>query len=176
MKFSLQLSTEILQQTPSTLQSLLSGLSNEWIFGNEGNNTWNPFDVVGHLIHGERTDWIPRIKIILEFGETKPFEPFDRFAQLEASKGKSLSELLETFATLRKQNLQTLKDLHLTEKELNLKGTHPELGTVTLQQLIATWVVHDLDHLAQTTRVMAKQYSEEVGVWKNYLSILKEKK
>ena len=172
MKFSLDQAVEILSQTPVTLRSLLSGLSAPWINNNEGAQTWSPFDVVGHLIHGERTDWMPRLKIILELGESRPFDPFDRFAQFEASKGKSLSELLETFAALRQQNLATLKQLNLTEEHFKLKGTHPDFGSVTLGQLLATWVVHDLDHLGQIARVLAKQYKAEVGPWINYLSIL----
>ena len=172
MKFSLDHAVEILSQTPVTLSSLLSGLSAPWINNNEGVQTWSPFDVVGHLIHGERTDWMPRLKIILELGESRPFDPFDRFAQFEASKSKSLSELLETFATLRRQNLATLKQLNLTEEHFKLKGTHPDFGSVTLGQLLATWVVHDLDHLGQIARVLAKQYKAEVGPWINYLSIL----
>ena len=175
MKFSLDHAVEILSQTPVTLRSLLSGLSAPWINNNEGAQTWSPFDVVGHLIHGERTDWMPRLKIILELGESRPFDPFDRFAQFEASKGKSLSELLEIFATLRRQNLATLKQLNLTEAHFKLKGTHPDFGPVTLEQLLATWVVHDLDHISQIARVIAKQYVDEVGPWVSYLSILKRK-
>ena len=175
MKFSLDQAVEILSQTPVTLRSLLSGLSAPWINNNEGVQTWSPFDVVGHLIHGERTDWMPRLKIILELGESRPFDPFDRFAQFEASKGKSLSELLETFATLRRQNLAMLKQLNLTSEHFKLKGTHPDFGPVTLGQLLATWVVHDLDHISQIARVMAKQYVDEVGPWVSYLSILKRK-
>jgi uncharacterized damage-inducible protein DinB len=175
MHFSLPHAIEILSGTPATLNSLLAGLSEPWIKNNEGPETWSPYDVVGHLIHGERTDWMPRLKIILELGESQPFEPFDRFAQFEASKGKSLSELLETFAALRRQNLETLKQLNLTEEHFKLKGTHPDFGLVTLEQLLATWVVHDLDHISQIARVMAKQYGDEVGPWVKYLSILKPK-
>lgn len=175
MQFSLDDAVEILSRTPATFNSLLAGLSDPWIKNNEGPETWSPYDVVGHLIHGERTDWMPRLKIILELGESRPFDPFDRFAQFEASKGKSLSELLETFATLRRQNLATLKQLHLTEAHFKLKGTHPDFGPVTLEQLLATWVVHDLDHISQIARVMAKQYVDEVGPWVRYLSILKSK-
>jgi len=172
MKFSLAHAVEILSQTPATLKLLLSGLSAPWIGNNEGGQTWNPFDVVGHLIHGERTDWIPRLKIIIEHGEARPFTPFDRFAQFEASRGKSLQELLETFAALRRQNLETLQQLNLNEEHFKLKGTHPDFGPVTFEQLLATWVVHDLDHIAQVARVMAKQYKAEVGPWIAYLSIL----
>ncbi len=175
MIFSLSLATEILSRTPVTLTSLLGGLSEPWIKNNEGPETWSPYDVVGHLIHGERTDWIPRLKIILKLGEARPFDPFDRFAQFEASKGKSLRELLETFATLRRQNLTTLKQLNLTDEHFKLKGTHPDFGSVTLDQLLATWVVHDLDHISQIARIMAKQYVDEIGPWVNYLAILKNK-
>lgn len=175
MKFSFDRATEILSRTPATVTSLLAGLSEPWIKNNEGPETWSPYDVVGHLIHGERTDWMPRLKSILELGESRPFDPFNRFAQFEASKGKSLSELLETFATLRRQNLATLKQLNLTEEHFKLKGTHPDFGPVALEQLLATWVVHDLDHISQIARVMAKQYLNEVGPWVNYLSILKSR-
>ncbi len=175
MHFSLPHAIEILSRTPATLISLLAGLSEPWIKNNEDPETWSPYDVVGHLIHGERTDWVPRLKIILELGESRPFDPFDRFAQFEASQGKSLSELLETFATLRRQNLATLKQLNLTDEHFKLKGTHPDFGPVTLGQLLATWVVHDLDHISQTARVMAKQYLDEVGPWVSYLSILRSK-
>jgi len=172
MKFSLDHAVEILSRTPATLKTLLAGLSEPWISNNEGGQTWNPFDVLGHLVHGERTDWMPRLKIILEHGEARPFTPFDRFAQFEASKGKSLQELLDTFATLRRQNLDTLQQLNLNAEHFNLKGRHPDFGPVTLDQLLATWVVHDLDHIAQVVRVMAKQYKAEVGPWIAYLSIL----
>lgn len=175
MHFSLAHTIEILSRTPATLTSLLAGLSEPWIKNNEGTETWSPHDVVGHLIHGERTDWMPRLKIILELGESRPFDPFDRFAQFEASQGKSLSELLETFATLRRQNLVTLKQLNLTDEHFKLKGTHPDFGPVTLEQLLATWVVHDLNHISQIARVMAKQYVNEVGPWVSYLSILKRR-
>ncbi len=175
MHFSLAHAIEILSKTPATLSSLLAGLSEPWIKNNEGPETWSPYDVVGHLIHGERTDWIPRLKIILELGESRPFDPFDRFAQFEASKGKTLSELLDTFAMLRRQNLATLNQLNLTEEPFKLKGTHPDFGPVTLDRLLATWVVHDLDHISQIARVMAKQYADEVGPWVSYLSILKSK-
>ena len=173
MEFQLQQSIEILERTPKTLRSLLEGLSDPWLLNNEGPETFSPFDVVGHLIHGEETDWIPRTKIILEHGESRPFTPFDRFAFYETSKGKSLSELLATFQKLREQNVQALKGLKLTPEQLDLKGTHPELGRVTLRQLLATWATHDLGHLGQIARVMAKQYGSEVGPWKEFISILK---
>ncbi|WP_111683075.1 DinB family protein [Winogradskyella tangerina] len=163
---------EVLAQTPKTLKSLLGQLSDPWIYNNEGDKTWSPYDIVGHLIHGEKTDWIPRAKIILSPSENKTFVPFDRFAQFENSKGKTISQLLDEFETLRANNLNTLKQLNLTTKQLDLKGIHPELGEVTLSQLLATWVTHDLAHLAQISRVMAKQYKNEVGPWSAYIPIL----
>jgi DinB superfamily len=172
MKWELEDVTEILRRTPSTLDSLLRDLPDPWAVHNEGPETWSPYDVVGHLIHGEETDWIPRAKMILEHGETRPFEPFDRVAMFEKSKGKSIAELLDTFARLRAENLRELQQLNLTEDLLQKRGLHPELGIVTLKQLLATWVVHDLGHIRQVVRVMAKQYREEVGPWNAYLSIL----
>lgn len=172
MEFQLEQAKEILSRTPSTLNSLLRPLSETWIVQNEGPETWSPFDVVGHLIHGEETDWIPRAKIILEDGEGRPFEPFDRFAMFEKSKGKSLAQLLDSFAHVRAQSLHELDMMNLTPALLEKRGKHPELGVVTLKQLLATWVVHELGHVSQVVRVMAKQYKEEVGPWKAYLSIL----
>jgi hypothetical protein len=147
-------------------------LPESWLVHNEGPETWSPYDIIGHLIHGEETDWIPRAKIILEHGETRPFEPFDRVAMFEKSKRKSIAELLDTFARLRAENLRELAQWNLTPELLEKRGMHPELGVVTLKQLLATWVVHDLGHIRQVVRVMAKQYGEEVGAWKAYLSIL----
>ena len=193
---------EVLSATPQTLRSLLGSLSDNWTtpisdfgsrisdFGAAGsqeeehlkeipnpqseipNRGWAAFDVVGHLIHGEETDWIPRARIILEQGEDRTFVPFDRFAQFEKSKGKSLSDLLEEFAQLREDNLDRLRTLDLTEEQLDLEGIHPELGRVTLRQLLATWVVHDLNHVRQIVTEMAKRYDAEVGPWREYLSIL----
>ncbi|MEQ8903797.1 DinB family protein [Ekhidna sp.] len=173
MQFDLQKSILILERTPIVLKELLKDLPNDWITPNEGPDTWSPFDVVGHLIHGEKTDWVPRTKIILEDGVDKPFEPFDRFAQFENSKGKSLNELLDQFDNLRKANLKELKSLDV-ENNLKKKGRHPELGEVTLSNLLSSWVVHDLGHISQITRVMAKQYIDEVGIWKKYLGILEK--
>lgn len=172
MDFQLSKAIEILSQTPTTVNSLLENLSGEWISATAGAGDWSAFDVIGHYIHGEETDWIPRARIILAQGENLTFEPFDRFAQFEISKGKTLSELLETFADLRRKNIETLKSWNLTDKQLDLKGIHPELGEVTLRQLLATWVVHDLTHIRQILSIMAKQYAEDVGAWKAYLSIL----
>ena len=151
---------------------MLSGLPEEWIRCDEGRNTFSAFDNVGHLIHGERTDWIARARIILEQGTNRRFERYDRFAQVRESQGKSLAQLLDEFAQLREQNLVTLRGWNLTERELALEGEHPELGTVTLRQLLSTWVAHDLGHIAQTARVMAKRYRIEVGPWRAYLPVL----
>ena len=170
-KFQIEKAIEILEQTPATVNSLLGNLSNDWALSKTTDN-WNPFDVIGHYIHGEETDWIPRAEIILAQGETTTFEPFDRFAQFEISKGKTLVELLDIFAELRQKSLETLKSWNLTDEQLRLRGIHPELGEVTLEQLLSTWVVHDLTHIRQIVTVLAKQYTENVGVWKAYLSIL----
>jgi len=164
----------VLQRTPATLSALLSGLPGVWISATEGEETWSPYDVIGHLIHGERTDWIPRARHILA-GESRPFERFDRTAQFKDSHGTSLSELLETFATLRRENIATLLEMNLTAEDLSRKGLHPELGEVTLGQLLATWAVHDLDHVGQIARTMAKVYGEAVGPWTAYLSILHDR-
>lgn len=172
MEFKLEEGIEVLRQTPSAINALLRPLSSAWIEPNEGLNTWSPFDVVGHLIHGEETDWIPRARIIINDGETRPFEPFDRVAMFEKSKGKSLVELLDTFSNLRSSNIQELEQMNLTPLMLEKRGTHPELGPVTLAQLLASWVVHDLGHIAQIVRVMARQYRAEVGPWSAYLPIL----
>ena len=162
----------ILARTPATLDALLRGLPERWIVAKEGDDTWSPFDVVGHLIHGERTDWMPRVKIILEHGEARAFDPFDRFAQFAASEGRTLPGLLDELATLRQQSLRELATLRLTDADLDRRGTHPQLGVVTLRQLLATWVAHDLDHVAQISRVLARQYSDEVGPWRAYLRII----
>lgn len=176
MLFSLTQAQEILSRTPDTLRILLHDLPEPWLKGNEGGDSWSPFDVIGHLIHGEKTDWIPRARIILEHGESRPFDPFDRFAQFEASKGKTIAELLEIFMLLRQENLATLAHMQLTEEQLALTGTHPAFGRVTLAQLLATWVVHDLDHIGQIARVLAKQYTHNVGPWIEYLSILRDRR
>lgn len=172
MKYSLQRSCEILDRTPAVLQALLAGLPDDWVLPNEGPETFSPYDVVGHLIHGEKTDWVVRAKMILEFGNTKTFERYDRFAQYLESKGKPLQQLLDEFASLRKENMIWFKALNLTEDDLDKKGMHPVLGEVTLRNLLATWVVHDLTHLAQITRVMAKQYKNEMGPWPQFFRIL----
>ena len=172
MKFDWDRSYEILERTPVVLRTLLDGLDDEWIMNNEGPDTFSPFDVLGHLIHGEKTDWVVRARIILESGLAKPFEPWDRFAQFEASKGKTLQQLLDGFAALRKENLSWLRSLRLSEDDLEKKGLHPSLGEVSLRNLLATWVVHDLTHIAQLTRVMAKQYKEVIGPWTEFFRIL----
>jgi hypothetical protein len=163
---------EVLERTPKALRGLLGGLGDEWVLPNEGPETFSPHDVVGHLIHGEKTDWIPRVRVILEHGASKPFEPFDRFGFRAYAAGVPLDSLLEDLARLRAENLAALRGLRLTSDQLALEGRHPALGTVTLGQLIATWVVHDLNHLAQIVRVMAKQYRDEVGPWTEFLAIL----
>ncbi|MEA2604242.1 MAG: hypothetical protein QOF89_5234 [Acidobacteriota bacterium] len=172
MSFDLADALAILGRTPTVLETLLRGTSASWHASNEGPETWSASDVVGHLIHGEETDWIPRARIILEHGEDRSFVPFDRFAQSTRFAGWSLDRLLDRFSELRQDNLETVRSWRLTDAQLALLGRHPELGTVNLQQLLATWVVHDLNHLAQIARVLAKQYKDEVGVWQAYLSIL----
>lgn len=172
MSFDLSETLDILRRTPAVLDSLLRGTGASWHAQNEGPDTWSAFDVVGHLIHAEETDWIPRARFILEHGESRPFEPFDRFAMLNRFGDWSLDRLLDRFAEARQGSLQTVEGWNLTEAHLERVGRHPELGAVTLRQLLATWTVHDLGHMAQITRVMAKSYSEHVGVWRAYLSIL----
>ena len=174
MKFELVPAIAILQRTPATLNSLLRDLPEPWLRHNEGPETWSPYDVVGHLIHGEQADWIPRAKIIIEHGEAQAFEPFDRVAMFAEPKEKPIVELLDTFAQLRAGNLRELHALNLTDELLDKRGRHPELGVVTLRQLLSTWVVHDLGHIRQVVRVMSKQYREAVGPWTAYLSILGE--
>ena len=172
MQFELTQANQILERTPVALRGLLGGLADAWTASNEGQDTFSAFDNIGHLVHGERTDWIPRARIILAQGADRRFEPFDRFAQYHESRGRSLTELLDEFARLRAENLATLRGWQLTDRELALEGEHPALGTVTLRQLLATWVAHDLGHTAQIARVLAKQYREEVGPWRAYLPIL----
>lgn len=173
MQFNLSEATQILQRTPPTLASMVAGIPQTWLKANEGSGTFSCYDVVGHLIHGELTDWIPRVKIILEHGEAKAFEPFDRFAQFREDQSRPVQALLEQFAFLRGENVRTLEGLNLTSEDLARRGTHPELGPVTLGQLLSSWVVHDLSHLSQVARVAAKQYAHEVGPWHAYMSILK---
>jgi len=171
-EFNLAEATAILTRTPATMDTFLRGLPDTWVRRNEGNNTWSAFDIIGHLIFGERTDWMPRARTILEHGEARPFDPFDRFAQFKESQGKSLDQLLDEFARLRKENLAALDALKLQPEDLSRRGTHPALGVVTLSELLATWAAHDLTHLHQLSRVMAHQYRDSVGPWSAYLGVL----
>ena len=172
MDFDLTDGIAVLERTPHTFRAMLAGLPAAWTDADEGPETWSPYVIVGHLIHGERTDWIPRAQIILAQGPQRRFEPYDRFAQFRESQGKSLADLLDEFAHLRAGNLATLAGWRLTDAQLALEGEHPEFGPVTLRQLLATWVAHDLGHIAQTARVMAKQYREAIGPWRAYLPVM----
>lgn len=172
--FNLDEAVAVLGRTPACLSALLAGLPERWVRATEGDGTWSPYDVVGHLIHGERADWLPRARHILA-GDRRPFEPFDRAAQFKEGPGRSMSELLMTFAELRRENVAALSDMNLTSADLSRPGLHPELGEVTLGQLLATWVAHDLDHVGQIARVMAKAYAGAVGPWGAYLSILRDR-
>jgi hypothetical protein len=172
MDFDLAAGTAILERTPNVLRALLAGLPPAWVDATEGPETWSPYVIVGHLIHGERADWIPRAQIILAQGQNRRFTPFDRLAQFRESQGKSLAELLDEFARVRAESLATLASWRLSEAQLALEGEHPEFGAVTLRQLLATWVAHDLGHIAQTGRVMAKQYRDAVGPWRAYLPVM----
>jgi hypothetical protein len=172
MEFDLEQSIAILERTPRVLRTMLAGLDSVWTNATEGPETWSPHVIVGHLIHGERTDWIPRARLILAQGANRRFTPFDRFAQPHESESKTLDELLDEFARLRAESLSTLAGWTLTDAQLALDGEHPEFGAVSLRQLLSTWVAHDLGHLAQIARVMAKQYREAVGPWRAYLSIM----
>ena len=172
MNFSLEKLYEILERTPAVLKTLLENLSDEWVMSNEGPDTFSPYDVIGHLLHGEKTDWTARTKMILKSGTAKTFVSWDRFAMYEESRGKTLSELLDEFEIARKENLEWLKSLNLKVTDLDKKGMHPKLGEVMLRNLLSTWVVHDLTHIAQITRVMAKQYKEEMGPWPEFFRIL----
>ncbi len=163
---------EVLERTPAILAAWLPGLSDMWVHGTEGPETWSPFNVVGHLIDGEEDDWIVRLRVILEHGEARPFEPYDRFRHLRERLGAPLESLVRQFGDLRAANLAELRSLDLTDAHLGLTGVHPALGRVTVAQLIATWAAHDLSHLCQISRVMAKQYAEAVGPWAEYLSVL----
>ena len=172
MDFDLTAGTAVLERTPHVLRALLAGLGPAWTDATEGPETWSPYVIVGHLIHGERDDWIPRARLILEQGANRRFTPYDRFAQFHESAGKSLAELLDELERLRAANLATLAGWRLTDAQLALEGEHPEFGPVTLRQLLATWVAHDLGHVAQTARVMAKQYRDAVGPWRAYLPVM----
>ena len=172
MNFHLRNAIAVLERTPRVLEALLSGLPDEWTTGNEGADSWSPFDVVGHLIDGELTDWMARLDIIVRQHPNRRFEPFDRFRHISRNKGRTLSALLAEFRQLREKNLGDLRALDLTAAQLQLTGQHPAFGTVTLEQLLSTWVAHDLGHIAQITRVMAKQYRDAVGPWEAYLPVL----
>ena len=172
MDFDLTNGLAVLERTPATLHAMLSGLPSAWTDATEGGDTWSPYVVVGHLIHGERTDWIPRARIILEQGTSRRFTPYDRFAQFRESEGKPLALLLDELRDLRAANLATLRGWRLTDAQLALQGEHPEFGAVTLRQLLATWVAHDLGHIVQIARTMAVQYRAPVGPWKAYLSVM----
>ena len=173
MNFSMHQSIEILERTPVVLQNLLEGLSAEWTSNNEGGETWSAYDVIGHLIHGDKTDWLTRAELILSYNVEKKFQPFDRFAQFENSKGKTLKQLLDEFKEIRDANIIRLRSLKITEQDLEKTGVHPTFGVVTLSQLLSTWIVHDLNHISQIARVMAKQYKIEAGPWIEFLKILK---
>jgi hypothetical protein len=172
--FVMKEAVAILSRTPATLDALLRDLPADWITGHEGENTWSPFDVVAHLIHADRTNWMPRARIILEHGEAQPFEEFKRLGHLEHSQGRTLASLLDEFASVRQETIRELQAMRLTDVDLGRRGGHPALGAVTLRQLFASWVVHDLDHLMQISRVLARQYSEEVGPWRAYLRIVRD--
>ena len=171
MNFNLEQAIQILERTPFVLETLLTGLDDDWVMHNEGGETWSAFDIVGHYIHGEKTDWIPRMQIILGDGD-KHFTPFDRFAQFKDSKGKTLEQLLGEFQVLRKESLDILNGISFTDQMFERTGIHPKFGNVTLRQLLSTWVVHDLTHIHQLSRVMAKQYEKEVGPWHEFLGVL----
>ena len=172
MEHQLEDTIELLARTPAALNTLLRDLPDTWTLRNEGENTWSPFDIVGHLIHGERADWVPRARIILEFGEARAFEPFDRGGHTRETQGKSMAQLLDTFARVRAENLDALRALQLRPEDLARRGLHPSLGVVTMSQLLATWAGHDLTHLHQLSRVMAYQYREAVGPWSAYLGVM----
>ena len=175
MAFDLDRSLQLLERTPRVLETLLADLDDQWTQANEGPDTWSPYDVLGHLIHGERTDWMTRLRIILSDGPEKTFAPFDRFAQFRENQGKTLRELLDDFALARATNLSELGALDLTTADLDRTGIHPKFGTVTARQLLSTWVAHDLDHLVQISRVMAHQLRDDVGPWIEFLRVVRDR-
>lgn len=172
MQHNLPETIALLERTPAALDALLRGLPEGWTHSSEGDHTWNVFDIVGHLIHAERTDWMPRVRCLLDHGETQPFPPFDRLGHVQECAGKSLEQLLDTFAGVRRESLEALRRLHLQTGDMDRRGWHPAFGAVTLAQLLATWAVHDLTHLHQLARVMAHQYRAAVGPWSAYLGVL----
>ncbi len=173
MEFDLNEGVAVLERTQATLRAMLEGLPAAWLHGTEGPDTWSPYIVMGHLIHCEREDWIRRARIILEQGPSRRFTPLDRVAQLRGGHDRSMHDLLDEFADLRAKNLATLTGWKLTDVHLALEGEHPEFGAVTMRQLLATWVAHDLGHLVQISRVMARQYRDAVGPWRAYLSVMR---
>ena len=173
MKFDLERSIEVLNATPATVRALLADLSDDWTASKSDRDNWEPYDIVGHYIYAEEADWIPRAKVILAQADDRTFPPFDRHGQFERPEGESLADRLDEFARIRAENIEILRSWELVDEELELKGVHPEFGEVSLSELIATWVVHDLTHIRQTATVMAKRYEDAVGPWKAYLSILK---
>jgi DinB superfamily len=175
LEFNIDDALQVLERTPAVIETMVRSLPDGWVLNNEGGDTWSVFDIVGHYIHGEKTDWIPRMQIILSNDADKTFIPFDRFAQFANSKGKSLNELLDEFKELRLENLKQLKSIGFTDDLLNRTGIHPKFGTVTLKQLLAAWVVHDLTHIYQISRVMAKQYEAAVGPWKEFMGVLNDR-
>jgi len=175
MNLDMEEAIEILERTPRTLEYFLAGLSDGWLQGNEGEGTWNAAEVIEHLIEGEKTNWIPRLEFILQEGDSKPFPPFDRYSHLNEQQGRSTELRFLEFKTIREQNIAKLRKLITPEMHFELTGSHPAFGKVKVKELLATWVVHDLTHIAQIVRVMAERYREDVGPWKEYLSILKKK-
>ncbi len=173
MDHDLENTIALLSRTPAALNALLRDLPGSWTLHNEGEQTWTVFDVIGHLVHGERTDWIPRVTRILEFGESRAFEPFDRFAQNRESQGKSLPQLLDEFAELRAKNLEVLRELRLKPEDMSRRGKHPSLGAVTMGELLSTWAAHDMTHLHQISRILAHQERKSVGPWEKFLGVLK---
>lgn len=174
MTYSIADAVEVLRRTPAIIEVLVKDLPPQWSEVNEGGDTWSVYDIVGHLIHGETTDWVNRMEIILRQGEERDFPVFQRFAMIEESKGKSLNQLVDEFVLIRKKNIDILLSKNLTESQFDLTGIHPKFGEVTLRQLLSTWVAHDMSHLAQMARVIAKQYKNEAGPWVEYLRILQQ--
>jgi hypothetical protein len=172
MQFHLNKSLQILERTPAVLIDLLKDIDEDWTMNNEGDETWSAYDIIGHLIHGEHTDWIPRLEIILNEDANKNFTPFDRFAQFKQSEGKNLNQLLKEFKMLREENLKKLKSHQLKEEDFDKTGIHPYFGAITMRQLLSTWTIHDLSHIAQISRVMAKQYKEAIGPWTEFFRMM----
>lgn len=172
MDYQLADGIAVLERTPGVLRAMLTGLPTGWIDATEGSDTWSPYVIIGHLIHGERDDWVTRARIVLAQGESRRFAPYDRFAQFRESAGKTLGVLLDEFEALRVENLRTVRAWNLRDEQFALIGEHPAFGAVSLRQLLATWTAHDLGHIAQIARVMAKQYRDAVGPWREYLPVM----